>query len=343
MLIERAQSQLHNKRPFVLYRSPNKNTVIARFQHSDELHKLSKFTDQGFVFAPFDTMQSPILLKNDEQIVTTFEAINTPSEGALKEIETVKEEHINLVAKGLKVINSGDLKKVVLSRRIHKKTNKNCFEIFQSALSMYPSAFCYLWFHPKVGCWLGATPEQFLAYHDNKVSTTALAGTIEAEEGLQPIWGRKEREEQQLVTDFLVEQFSKMLNSVFTTETESVRAGKLWHLKTQISGTAPLNFSMTDLIKSLHPTPAVCGVPKEEAYRFILDNEPHDREFYTGYLGPLNEGSAKTTNLFVNLRCMKIEPDGATLFIGGGITEKSIPAEEWLETQRKSQTMLALL
>ncbi|WP_374958131.1 chorismate-binding protein, partial [Gilvibacter sp.] len=78
------------------------------------------------------------------------------------------------------------------------------------------------------------------------------------------------------------------------------------------------------------------------AKEFILQNEGYNREFYTGFLGPVNENGA-SASLMVNLRCMKIENNTARIFVGGGITIGSQPADEWQEIQNKMQTMLQVL
>src|SRR5690606_16197073 len=127
-----------------------------------------------------------------------------------------------------------------------------------------------------------------------------------------------------------------------------------------VSTTNLLN--LKNLIAALHPTPAVCGLPKIEAREFILKNENYDREFYTGFLGEINmpqevrrssnrrnqENQAYSsivpkTSLFVNLRCMKLTEDSVEIFVGGGITKESIPEAEWEETQNKAGTMKAVL
>ena len=94
---------------------------------------------------------------------------------------------------------------------------------------------------------------------------------------------------------------------------------------------------MGDLLKLLHPTPAVCGLPKEEAYRFILDNEGYDRSYYSGFIGWLRpEGR---TDLYVNLRCMNVKEDSLTLYAGGGLLASSELDDEFQETEKKMQTM----
>ena len=133
----------------------------------------------------------------------------------------------------------------------------------------------------------------------------------------------------------------------------SVKAGSMWHIKTDISGTLNSGFGLLKVIQLLHPTPAVCGFPKEVTKEFILKNENYNRTFYTGFLGELN--IANKTDLFVNLRCMEIEVSSATadksklamtkayLFMVCGITKESIPEKEWEESVHKSTTMRKVL
>ena len=97
----------------------------------------------------------------------------------------------------------------------------------------------------------------------------------------------------------------------------------------------------------MHPTAAVCGLPKETAKEFILKNERYKREYYSGFLGEFNIDLVSfkniQTDLFVNLRCMKITKDKAQLFIGCGITKDSIPEDEYKETVYKSMTMKKII
>lgn len=78
-------------------------------------------------------------------------------------------------------------------------------------------------------------------------------------------------------------------------------------------------------------------IAKEEAYRFILDNEGYDRSYYSGFIGWLRpEGR---TDLYVNLRCMNVKEDSLTLYAGGGLLASSELDDEFQETEKKMQTM----
>lgn len=192
----------------------------------------------------------------------------------------------------------------------------------------------------------------------------SVAGTKKAEKTEPPVWTSKEIDEQQIVTDAIEAALEGKVEHLRITEVRNYRAGNLWHLKTDISGviSTGTTSSLKNIVVSLHPTPAVCGLPKEGAKNFILAHEHYDREFYSGFLGELNLKSKKTrsanrrnkenqaynvvkkeTNLFVNLRCMRLSKSLASLFVGGGIVKDSNSESEWEETQHKSQTMLRVL
>lgn len=134
------------------------------------------------------------------------------------------------------------------------------------------------------------------------------------------------------------------------------------HLRSKISGVLNPENGLRVIIQKLHPTPAVCGLPKDVTFRFILDNEAYNREFYTGFFGELNLKQSKTRNtnrrnvennayasvknvshLFVNLRCLQIKDNQALIYVGGGITKDSDPELEWEETVAKSKTVKNLL
>ena len=218
-------------------------------------------------------------------------------------------------------------------------------EILCNLLEKYPAAFVYIWYHPAVGMWAGATPETLFSLENGKFTTMALAGTQRVKGDEELIWGLKEREEQQIVTDYIKTELKGLITR--TAPARTVRAGQVAHICTELEGTLTKDFGLIQLVNKLHPTPAVCGLPKETARSFIIEHEGYDRKFYTGFLGEINlsldsETSAKT-HLFVNLRCMELFENKAVLFVGGGITGDSDKEKEWEETVAKSATMRSIL
>ena len=97
---------------------------------------------------------------------------------------------------------------------------------------------------------------------------------------------------------------------------------------------------LRQLAAALHPTPAVCGLPKTEALTRILTTESLDRRYYAGFLGWWGQDEAA---LYVNLRCLKLYAGGVRLYAGGGILPESTLEQEWQETCHKMCTMLVLL
>lgn len=353
-----------NKLPFVAYRKPNAIVTKAVLQQDDSLHIVSDFTESGFVFAPFDNTKDAVLLPFD----AIFEEEIVPKQvsKAYTEHENISAEahkkHVQLVQKGVDTIQNSEIQKIVVSRKEEINATKDHFVLFEELLHNYPTAFVYLWYHPKVGMWAGATPETLVHVKGNTMTTMSLAGTRKFEENGTVSWNEKEIEEQQIVTDYIIDRLQNITSNLNVTEAETHQAGSLLHLRSMISGRMASSVNIGDIVTILHPTPAICGFPTEVAKSFILSEEGYDRKFYTGYLGELNERvetarnrnrknqensayKAVRTNseLYVNLRCMELTHDKRILYIGGGITKDSNPESEWQETLAKSQIMKRVL
>ncbi|MFD2518488.1 chorismate-binding protein [Salinimicrobium flavum] len=378
LFFERLRKHYEQNLPFIAYRKPEATGVQAFLQQNADLYTTEDFTESGFIFAPFDDRKKTILIPENASEKLIFEQVF--SEEASTSVDSPKEEiseekksaHIQLVSKAVLALKTGEMDKVVLSRKEDVKLKEKApLKLFRELLKTYPTAFVYCWFHPKVGCWLGATPETLFKVEGTRFKTMALAGTQKYTGTMEVTWGGKEKQEQQFVTDSIVENLKQSgVENLKISAPYTVRAGNLLHLRTDITGIMHSKAVRSDgstegisgIISVLHPTPAVCGLPKEKAKEFILSEEGYDREFYTGFLGELNlqkntqrsrnrrnvenlayRAVKKETALFVNLRCMKIEAEKAELFIGGGITKDSVPEDEWQETVNKAETMKKVL
>ncbi|EIA07907.1 chorismate-binding protein [Flavobacterium frigoris] len=337
--------------PFVIYRKPNKTKLIGLFQKNDHLYFAEDFKETGFVFAPFNGSQIILIPKKEsilwESELTAFKA-DYDSENKYPVNNQDKERFESLVQKGVDATTRGVFKKVVLSRKeIIDLPNFDLVSVFKKLIYTYPDAFCYCWYHPKIGLWIGATPERLLKASRKKFFTMALAGTQNYEDTIDVVWEKKEMEEQQFVTDFILDNIKLLTREVAVSSPYTLKAGGILHIKTDIEGKLNKDSNMKQVVSVLHPTPAVCGLPKESARNFILENEKYDREYYTGFLGEINkkEFSKDTskTDLYVNLRCMQITNKEAHLYVGCGITKDSIPENEWKESVNKSMTMKRVL
>lgn len=340
-MLERAVAQRSQNLPFVLFSKPGDTEVRGIFQKGNALYRSTNFTEEGFVMAPFHKDRPAIYIPNDEKLIAQYDFKAISSSVTQQKIDEAKDfkkkAYLDLVHKGLAKIKEGEFQKVVLSRILEIPFKKDILDTFLVLLNNYPHAFCYLWFHPRKGTWIGATPEVLVKVRGKAFTTFSLAGTQELNGDAPPIWNKKERHEQELVTDYIINVLSPKMVSLNKSKLESIRAGSLWHLRTKISGTM-LDGGLEPLLKVLHPTPAVCGLPFLTARDFILREENYDREFYTGFLGEIR--SKESADLYVNLRCAQIKRDLAYIYVGGGITRGSHPEKEWLETVAKSKTLM---
>jgi isochorismate synthase len=261
-----------------------------------------------------------------------------------------------MVSNAITAIENGEVQKVVLSRtkNITLPDTFEVIEAFKKLCIAYPNAFVSLVYLPEYQCfWLGATPETLASMDkDGKFRTMALAGTQSTtnDKGETLLvgeirWSHKEIEEQALVSRYIIECFKKIrLREYHESGPKTVQAGNLMHLRTDyVVDTQVLNFPQlgTVMLELLHPTSAVCGMPKASALRIIAEQELHDREFYSGFLGPVN--IREESHLFVNLRTMKIVGNEATFYAGCGITEDSNPVKEWYETEMKIETLMSVV
>ncbi len=268
-----------------------------------------------------------------------------------KEGEATEQHYIQMVEKAVSAMQAGAFQKVVLSRYRKQpiRPNFNVAKSFLRIARQYPSAFVSLTSSPETGTWLGASPEILVEIDKQQYfRTIALAGTQPktAFPSLKEVtWKQKEIEEQAMVSRYIINCFKKIrLREFEEIGPRTVAAASLVHLRTDFL--VDLNATHfpelgSVMLQLLHPTSAVCGMPKQEALNFLLEEERYNRAYYSGYLGPVR--MANSTHLFVNLRCVQLTQSEAVFYAGAGITADSVAAKEWEETALKMQTIASLL
>lgn len=338
-IIALAYDALEQGRPFALFAKPGDTFVDAMFQHD-----MTVSGGAGFIAQSFDGNRRYILpfagsLRYKAEIERRHPFTGTPDGTS----EPGKDAFLSLVIRALAAIAEGKFSKVVVSRREPiALQGRRAGSIFLRLLQEYPTAFRYWFFHPDAGMWMGATPEKLVTVDRDRFSIMSLAGTRLASGS--NAWPAKEQHEQQVVTDYIASQLSPLVSELSVGVPSTHRAGSIEHIRTDISGRVSPDV-IDDLVHLLHPTPAVCGFPKEHALAFLRSEEGYDRELYSGFLGLSgdNREGQPSTDLYVNLRCMKIEGDQAFLYMGCGITANSIAEDEYRETINKSMTIKKVL
>ena len=340
---------------FAYYRLPCEQHATYVAQHVGEPEILSSVAQlngrEGFVIAPFQpSAECPVVLIHpDERRVILLNGGNN-SEGGLDENEGFvangnseeKEGYVRDFGCFHEQLQRGEFRKIVLARRSVQTTRLSAEALFAKACRMYPRLFVALVCSEASGMWLMATPEVLLQGSEGEYHSMSLAGTqkTEAPEALE--WPQKDREEQQYVTDYIEACIRTFSDDYRLQGPYTMTAAHLCHLRTDIHFRLPCADVLGDVLEALYPTPAVCGIPKEPARRFILRHEHEPRRYYSGFVGMLSPRS--DTHLFVSLRCMRLLPGGiCELYAGGGLLKESEMEKEWRETEAKMQTMMELV
>lgn len=331
--------------------------AFAPFNYSDQNQSVFLSSDIAFEFSSFNESieietQDKLSQLIDLNSANTGLEISKHVKLVFDETQEDKESFQSIVLRATRAIQEGLFDKVVLSRRkqIDKPKSFNPIDHFKNLCKTYPALFCSLIYLPwDEEIWIGSTPESLVEQNENGIfKTMALAGTqasVDANgqeiSAVDALWRQKEIEEQAFVSRYIINCFKKIRVREFTEiGPKSVQAGNLIHLQTAFEvDTKAIEFPQmgTVMIDLLHPTSAVCGMPKEASQVFIKENENYDRKFYAGFLGPVN--IENRTNLFVNLRTLQVKGDQINLFAGSGITCDSDPEKEWKETEIKLKTV----
>ncbi len=333
----------------------------------------------GFIFSPFDPEKESLYFEADFSFSFTGNGIQSPEtpleitsaewlksigvttsntksktkfhKNKVVEEQSEKKFYVDLVSKGIGEIDKGLMEKIVLSRTqsVRISDDVDVVNVFEELCNTYPTALISFVSSPEAGTWLGASPEMLVGLEDNIIfKTVALAGTktFKGAINLKTVaWTQKEIEEQALVERYIISCFKKIrLREYDEHGPKTIVAGNVLHLKSEFTvDMKATNFPQLGsvMLQLLHPTSAVCGMPLEPALKFLKEHEGYDRQYYAGYLGPVN--FINQTNLFVNLRCMQLQDEKALLYAGAGVTVDSNPEEEWNETEMKLNTLLKVI
>lgn len=322
---------LDSNSSFVIYQKPNTNvSYLINGKWNNYASEKS-----GFIIQSFNN-EHQLILEGRKVILSNEKIQITPPLNSQEESNISKEEYIHQVQKFIEICNT-DIQKVVSSRTLTYPTEKqvDIFELYKTYCKQYKNAFVYILNIPNKGMWMGATPEIIVSKSEKEIYTMALAGS-QVKTRTKINWEDKEKEEHQFVIDDILEKLATKNITTKIQSTTTIFAGNVAHLHTKININSPTE-NLKQIADLLHPTSATCGTPQEKAKEFILKNEQHNREFYTGYLGLIDE------DLYVNLRCMKVYSKKFDLYIGGGITKASNAEKEWEETELKSKTLLSII
>ena len=339
---------------YAIYRLPHEDhaTLITQSVGEPmELHSLTELNGkQGFVVAPFEVKadQPVVLIQGKTETIALSNEQLTADDGKNRLPSDMSNYYKVDFANYHSQLEADKFRKIVLARCADEQMPNGVkpIDLFYRACQLYPRLFIALVDTEKSGCWLTATPEILLDGHGTDWRTIALAGTMKLEgdqldgEGETLTWSTKNIQEQRIVATYITECLEQFTDDFREEGPRTVRAANLVHLRSDFTFKLADNNKIGDLLQALHPTPAVCGLPKREAFKFIVKNEHTPRRYYSGFMGPVAQ---ENTHLYVSLRCMNIDGDVCHLYAGGGLLKDSVEEQEWLETEAKMETMKKLL
>ena len=201
----------------------------------------------------------------------------------------------------------------------------------------FPGMFCFLFYHPSTGYWMGASPELLLEVDTNGTGhTRALAGTRKAGEAGR--WSDKNMDEHRIVVDDICSRVAAAGDDykAIAGETGNMCYGKIEHLATPVDICRFGGVDMRRIVDAIHPTAAVGGYPLHRALPEIAAAEDTPRYFYGGTM-------ITSTLAYVVLRCVHFDAERWCVYTGSGITASSDAADEWNETEAKAAPLIDIL
>ncbi len=275
----------------------------------------------------------------------------SPGPGALSE-ETDAAAWGRAVERILGELGEGGVSKVVLARALSLQAEDRVDPV-EVALTLWrqnPGAHVF-YFEPVAGqALVGAAPETVATVRDGRFSATAVAGSVgpgRCEEERRALAGallasEKDRREHRLCVQDMVERLLPRAREVRARgEPRVLSLPAIQHLETVIEAELEPGETILSVLEALHPTPAVCGLPRDRALDLLREEEPFQRGWYAG---PVGWFDTKGNGVFAPaLRSAVIRGRDWRLFAGAGIVAGSVPEQEWEETRIKFQPILQAL
>jgi isochorismate synthase len=300
---------------------------------------------EGFVIAPFFASEEcPIVCMQSEEYELPIpdESFPLPEEDYL--FARISTGYPKRVRRFVTPLREGLMDSLMLSRcaKTEKPQEFSPALTFLKACYRNPHAYVYLVHSPYTGIWMGCSSDLFLSGELDDWQISVLGGTQPLVNGLAPlVWTEKNCNEQQMMINYIQAQLELAGLEWSAEGPYIVLSGDVAHLKKDFRFKFPDSGCVGDLLKRFYPMPSVCGIPREEAYQFIVDREGYDRRYYSGFVGRI---APKGQNeLFLNLQCMEILPNTLNMYIGSTLVADTTASEEWKKTEAKLKTLRTLL
>ncbi len=286
-----------------------------------------------------------------------------------------------LARKAITQIKSGQYDKLVTSRQhsLQTMTPVSIPHLIQNLINHYPCCTIFSYFNSGTTM-VAASPEKLVTLNHPDIQSNALGGTIirskqkkmnpedissiaspstlpfflkqpGSQTDIELSESEKLLKEHQFISQTIYQNLDPLcLTLKMPVSPFLIKLRNLYHLETPVQGKLMADYDLFDVINALHPTPAVAGLPTQQAKHWLLENEDYHRGWYTGAFGWIDGHS--NGDLSVMLRCTLIKTvensqqakgSQLDLFAGAGLVAESTPEAEWQETELKMRTILEML
>ena len=325
--------------PRLILKSEHHQISGALYFTTDDL---DEFSDLSSRIDSFFTLEAPLKKSPADEEFTNFEL----------HLNGEKRDWLSTVNTCLDIIQRKQIHKVVLGTSMYVRTDEKVspVPVLRNLRATYPSCINYFYQETNGKTFLGATPEWLMRIRNSKLYCDALAGsaprhhdlTVDKELGDSLLKSPKNLHEHQFVVNHLKQELKPFATSIENDELPVLqKLPNVQHLHTPVTASLYEHASPFAIMKRLHPTPAVGGIPTESALEIIRDIEQFERGYYAGPIGWV-QGNGDV-DIAVGLRSGLLTNDGLNIFAGAGIVENSDPADEYDELQIKMQPLLSAI
>jgi len=257
------------------------------------------------------------------------------------------------VRAALDEVETGRLAKVVLARAVELDAGAplDPLRVASRLRAAHPGCAVFA-VQQGDATFVGATPELLARVDGDRLRTAAVAGSAVRGERASDDRARaaalrasvKDRAEHAAVVDDLAVRLRPLCRRLAVPAAPRVlRTTVVQHLWTPIRGTLRHDVGLLDVAGALHPTPAICGVPRAAAFARVLAHESVARGWYGGCLGWLDAHDRRSGELGVAIRTALLHGQRAILHAGAGLVRGSRWESELEETRLKLRAMLHAL
>jgi len=242
------------------------------------------------------------------------------------------------------VLSIKGLEKIVLARQTQFTTTP-AWPLFQALEKKAETATCFAFQFSRDSTFLGATPETLFHRKKNVVFSEAIAGTkprgINEDKLAHELKSSvKDNREFNFVKNFIEQALLPLSSQLNWQEDQILRTTSVQHLYNKATATLTSDCTDQKLLAALHPTPAVCGTPTQEALKLLKSLEPFQRGWYSGAIGWLG---TKGADIAVGIRSALVTSSCLQVFAGAGIVQGSNPLKEWEELEAKTAAFCRIL